>query len=146
MNFPIMKRLFVVLFFMNLALFANAQVSASPKVKAAMASSVLKSFSEDQVAELNFKADHLVSVELSKGNPKSNFSLTNLQNGKELSLSDNELTNFNALLFAIPQDEVVCNNFTIQSKEGKSYTLVVLSKQQYNQQLKQYLRDIKMKK
>ena len=146
MNFPIMKRLFVVLLFSNLALFANAQVSASPKVKAAMASSVLKSFSEDKVAELNFKADHLVSVELSKGNSKSNFSLTNVENGKEVSLSDNELTNFNALLFSIPQDEVVCNNFTIQSKEGKSYTLVVLSKQQYNQQLKQYLRDIKMKK
>jgi len=146
MNIPIMKRLFVVLLFSNLAFFANAQVSASNKVKAAMSSSALKSFSEDQLAELNFKADHLVSVEPSKGASKSNFNLTNLENGKEVSLSDSELSNFNALLYAIPQDEIVCNNFTIQSKQGNSYTLVVLSKQQYNQQLKQYLRDIKMKK
>jgi hypothetical protein len=54
--------------------------------------------------------------------------------------------NFNALLYAIPQDEVICNNYHIQSREGNSFTLVVLSKQQYNQQLKQYLRDINKKK
>jgi hypothetical protein len=146
MNFPIMKRFFVVLLFMNLALFSNAQVSASAKVKAALSNAALKSFSEDQIAELNFKADHLVSVETSKGQSKSNFSLTNMANGNEMILSDSDLINFNPLLYAIPQDEVVCNNFHIQSREGHFYTLVVLSKQQYNQQLKQYLRDIKKKK
>ena len=141
-----MKRLFVVLLFTNLALFANAQVSASDKVKAALSSSVIKSFSEDQLAELNFKAEHLVSVEHAKSATPSNFSLINLDNGNVMSLSDNDLTHFNALLYVIPQDEIVCNNFTIQSVEGNSYTLVVLSKQQYDQQLKQYLRDIKKKK
>jgi len=146
MNFPIMKRLFVVLFFMNIALFVNAQVSASAKVKAANSSSVLKSLSEDQLSELNFRADHLVSVEQSKSPISSDFNLALLENGKVVTLSDSDLLDFNPLLYAIPQEEVICNNFHIQSREGNSYTLVVLSKQQYNQQLKQHLRDIKKKK
>ena len=141
-----MKRLFVVLFLMNLALFANAQVSASAKVKAAVSNNSLKSFTEDQLAELNFKAEHLVSVEPSKTQMVSDFNLALLENGKVVTLTDADFMNFNALLYAIPQDEVVCNNYHIQSREGNSYTLVVLSKQQYNQQLKQYLRDINKKK
>ncbi|MFA9220553.1 MAG: hypothetical protein ACEQSL_05150 [Sediminibacterium sp.] len=141
-----MKRLFVVLLFSNLALFANAQVSASAKVKAANTSSVLKSYSEDQLVELNFRADHLVSVELSKSPITSDFNLALIENGKIVTLSDSDLLDFNPLLYAIPQEEVICNNFHFQSREGNSYTMVVLSKQQYNQQLKQYLRDINKKK
>ena len=141
-----MKRFFVVLMFMNLALMTNAQVSSSNKVKAAFSSNALSTFSEDQIAELNFKADHLVSVEPSKGKLKSDFTLMNLENGNAVNLSDSDLLNFNPLLYSIPQDEVVCNNLHIQSSEGNSYTLVVLSKQQYNQQLKQFMRDIKKKK
>ena len=141
-----MKRFFVVLMFMNLVLLTNAQVSSSNKVKAAFSSNALTSFSEDQIAELNFKADHLVSVEPSKGKLKSDFTLKNLENGNAVNLSDSDLLNFNPLLYSIPQDEVVCNNLHIQSTEGNSYTLVVLSKQQYNQQLNQFMRDIKKKK
>lgn len=141
-----MKRFFVVLMFMNLVLMTNAQVSSSNKVKAAFSSNALSSFSEDQIAELNFKADHLVNVEPSKGKLKSDFTLINLENGNAVNLSDSDLLNFNPLLYSIPQDEVVCNNLHIQSTEGNSYTLVVLSKQQYNQQLKQFMRDIQKKK
>ena len=141
-----MKKLFVVLFLMSLALFANAQVSASAKVKAANTSSVLKSYSEDQLVELNFRAEHLVSVELSKSPITSDFNLALIENGEIVTLTDSDLLDFNPLLYAIPQEELVCNNFHIQSREGNSYTLVVLSKQQYNQQLKQYLRDINKKK
>jgi hypothetical protein len=141
-----MKRFFVVLMFMNLVLLTNAQVSSSNKVKAAFSSNALTSFSEDQIAELNFKADHLVSVEPSKGKLKSDFTIKNLENGNAVNLSDSDLLNFNPLLYSIPQDEVVCNNLHIQSTEGNSYTLVVLSKQQYNQQLNQFMRDIKKKK
>jgi hypothetical protein len=131
---------------MNLVLLTNAQVSSSNKVKAAFSSNALTSFSEDQIAELNFKADHLVSVEPSKGKLKSDFTIKNLENGNAVNLSDSDLLNFNPLLYSIPQDEVVCNNLHIQSTEGNSYTLVVLSKQQYNQQLNQFMRDIKKKK
>jgi hypothetical protein len=141
-----MKRFFAALLFMFVVLSTNAQVSPSNKVKAAFSSSALSSFSEDQIAELNFKADHLVSVEPSKGKFKSDFTLKNLENGIAMNLSDGDLLNFNPLMFSIPQDEVVCNNLHIQSAEGNSYTLIVLSKQQYNQQLNQFMRDIKKKK
>jgi hypothetical protein len=141
-----MKRLFLVFLFVSTTLYSQAQLVATEKVKATFSSAILKSFTEDQIAELNFRANHLVTVESTKLITSNNFALKLLENGGQVVLTDSELMNFNPLRYAIPQDEVVCNNLQVQSVEGNSYLLVVLSQQQYNQQLNQYLRNIKKQK
>jgi hypothetical protein len=141
-----MKKVLFAFLILTLAISANAQITPSEKVSSARSKSSLGSLTEEQIAELNFRADHLVTVEASKNSSAADFNLTLIENGKMVKLSDAEMLSFNPLLYAIPQDEVVCNNLHVQSKEGNTYTIVVLSKQQFDQQFKQYLRDIKKKK
>ena len=129
-----MKKVLIAFLVLTSLSAVQAQIAPSEKVSSAKSKAVLASMTEDQIAELNFRSEHLVSVEASKGSVTPDFNLSLIENGKMVKLSDSELINLNSLLYSIPQDELICNNLHVQSKEGNSYTLDVLSKQQYDQQ------------
>jgi hypothetical protein len=143
-----MRLLYTLLFlsFVSVIGAQTTQVQPNGAVKAAFTADQLAWKSSDDVTELNFRADHLVAVEPATKVAQADFQLKRLSDGKVVTLSSAELTNFNPLLYNIPQDEVRCNNFYVASKEGSVFLLVVLSKQQYAQQLNQYKRSLNNKK
>ena len=143
-----MRLLYTLLFlaFVSLTAAQTTQVQPNGKVQAAFTSEQLAWKSSDDISELNFRADHLVAIEPAAKVSQADFQLKRLADGKVVVLNDAELANFNPLIYNIPQDELRCNNFYVASKEGNVYLLVVLSKQQYAQQLNQFKRSQNTKK
>lgn len=145
-----MKLLYTLVFFAFVS-FASAQitptannsrerVAPNQKVSTAFTPTQLEWKSNEDVMELNFRADHLVAVEPASKVSQADFQLKSLADGKVVIPTNAEMQNFNPLLYSIPQDELRCNNFYVATREGNLYLLVVLSKQQYLQQLNQFKR------
>ena len=147
-KFLSMRLLYTLLFlsFVGAASAQTIQVQPNGAVRAAFTPEQLAWKSSEDVTELNFRASHLVAVEPAAKTTQADFQLKQLADGKIVTLSSAELMNLNPLLYNIPQDEVRCNNFYVASKEGSVFLLVVLSKQQYAQQLNQYKRSQNTKK
>lgn len=112
----------------------------SAKVAQAFTTEQLNWKSNEDVTELNFRADHLVAVEPASKVAQADFQLKRISDGKSVVLPAADLVNFNPLLYTIPQDDLRCNNLYVASREGGVYLLVVLSKQQYQQQFNQFKR------
>lgn len=103
------------------------EVTPSAKVLEAYSQEELAQMTENEINELNIKAEHLCWFEIIKEeNTDPAFEITD-KNGNVVSLSDADLANFNPLLYNLPQDELVCGNLVIVTTEGHRHLLVVRS-------------------
>lgn len=135
-----MKLLYTLVFLTCVSIVSAQRTAPSAKVAAAYTALQLEWKSNEDIAELNFRADHLVSIEPATKTTQADFQLTRIADGKSVVLTSAEIENLNPLLYTISQDDVRCNNFYVKSREGNVYLLVVLSKQQYFQQFNQFKR------
>lgn len=147
-QFISMKRLTsTCLFLVCFAALSVAQlVSPSVKVLAAFSSEELAAKSDDEMTILNITADHLCWFEEVKvENTSATYQLTD-KNGNAVSLSDADLTSFNPFLYALPQDEMVCQNLIIVTSEGNKHLLVVRSETMMDNKIQQEKKKLAKKK
>ena len=116
----------ILLFLLTLGI-TGQQITPSEKVQLAFSEQELAQLSENEINELNIKADHLCWFEVIKQeNTDPEYTLTD-KNGNIVTLSDADLVNFNPLLYVLPQDDFICGNLVIVTSEGHRHLLVVRS-------------------
>jgi hypothetical protein len=106
-----------------------AQTAPAARVQQARTSQELLAMTAEERSMLEFRAEKLCWFEQVK--PGSNaplFTLTD-RNGNAVELTDAMVTDFNPLLFNLPQQAVSCENLAVQTTSGNQYLLIVRSEQ-----------------
>lgn len=118
-------------------------VAPSEKVLQAFSSSEIARMQQSEIARLNLRGDKLCWFEEVK--PSASFTPYQLvsKDGRNVSISSNELNTFNPLLYNLPQRENTCENLFILTSDGKEKLLVVRSETMMRQE---WERSLKSKK
>ena len=121
-----------------------AQSSAQERLNAAYSATERAAMSTQVQQELLLNAEKLCWFEAAKpGQTAHVFTLTNRQ-GQPVTLSNADLADFNPLMYNLPQDELRCGNFLVQTVEGDSHLLIVRSKQMMRNEATR--KEVKMRK
>ena len=124
-----MKMILVVCAMFLLSAGSFAQSTPAARVQQARTSQELLAMSAEERAMLEFRAEKLCWFEQVKpGANASYFTLTD-RNGNAVELTDAMVTDFNPLLFNLPQQAVSCENLAVQTTSGNQYLLIVRSEQ-----------------
>ena len=119
--------LFIVCSLLTLCSFA--QTTPAARVQQARTSQELLAMTAEEIAMLEFRAEKLCWFEQVKpGTNAPLFTLTD-RNGNAVELTDAMVTDFNPLLFNLPQQAVSCENLPVQTTSGNQYLLIVRSEQ-----------------
>jgi hypothetical protein len=113
-----------------------AQSSAEARLSAAYSASERAALTTAETQQLLLNAEKLCWFESAKQETSASvFTLTNRQ-GQSVTLTEADIADFNPLLYALPQDEVRCENLLIQTVEGNQHLLIVRSKQMMQNEAK----------
>jgi hypothetical protein len=125
-----------------------AQTTPSARVEQARSSQELLAMNAEERALLEFRAEKLCWFEQVK--PGTSTPLYTLidRNGNSVALTDAMVSDFNPLLFNLPQQAVSCENLPVQTTSGNQYLLIVRSEQMMSEEWQrlQVQRSIKQSK
>jgi hypothetical protein len=119
---------------LSAGLFAQSVVPNS-KVLAAFTSVEISAMTPEQLADMNVTAERLCWFEAAKGQNQSEVYPLTDKNGNVVTLTPQQILDFNPLLYTLPQDQVSCKNLTIVDSEGNSHLLIVRSHNMMNNEI-----------
>lgn len=115
-------------------LFAQ-HTTANSKVMAAYTKSELSAMTDEKINQLNIASERLCWFEEPKGTNGDLFQMK-LRNQTPVTLTPEQIANFNPLLYILPQDQVACGNLTIIDSTGKRHLLIVRSADMMDREVK----------
>ena len=107
--------------------FAFSQSSPAAKVQQARTAREMSEMSQNERAELEFRAEKLCWFEELKDESSVEWYSLSDRNGGTVALTDEMVADFNPLLFNLPQQLIRCENLPVQTTSGKKYLLIVRS-------------------
>ncbi len=122
-----MKSLFVLCVITLNALLTFAQSLPVAKVQQAYSAEEIAAMSENQLTALAFRAEKLCWFEEVKNSSESTWYTLSDRMGNPVILTDAMVSDFNPLLFNLPQQSNRCENLPVQTDSGKHYLLIVRS-------------------
>ncbi|MBL0314641.1 MAG: hypothetical protein IPP69_02275 [Flavobacteriales bacterium] len=131
-----MKPTINILLFMLLGTGLFAQhTTANSKVMAAYTKTELSAMTDEKINQLNIASERLCWFEEPKGTNGEPFQMK-LRNQTPVTLTPEQIANFNPLLYILPQDQVACGNLTIIDSTGKRHLLIVRSADMMDREVK----------
>jgi len=114
------------------------QVQANARVQKAFSPSEVANMTSEQIFRLNVQAERLCWFEETKSemSVQETFTLVTKE-GKSVQLASSDLSDFNPLLYQLPQSQKRCENLIIECTDGSKHLLVVRS---YEMMSKEYER------
>jgi hypothetical protein len=92
----------------------------------AYTSSELLSLSSEQVEYLTVLAEKMCYFQPVKDESTELYNLQ-LKNGQSVVLTPEQISNFNPLIYSLPQDQLACINYIIEDTNGAKHLLVIRS-------------------
>ncbi len=136
-----MKSILLCLSLFTLSVAMVAQSSPQARVASAYSAEERSHMSTQQQQELMLRAEKLCWFEgVKPGTEQTPFQMLN-RNGEPVVLTEAEVSDFNPLLYQLPQEVNRCQNLVIQTQEGTRHLLIVrssdmMAKEQQRQQVK----------
>ena len=125
------KRLILAFVFFGALSFdtsAQSTIPASAKTQQAIDLGLYNPSTDEEMIELNTKAEKMCWGEDVKGTPNpENVFVLMTHTGEEVSLSLSQLLSINPLMYELPQQTNVCENLLIQTTDGTFHMLIVRS-------------------
>jgi hypothetical protein len=136
-----MKPILLCLSLFALSVAMIAQSSPQVRLSSAYSTEERSHMSTQQQQELMLRAEKLCWFEgVKPGIEQTPFQILN-RNGEQVVLTEAEVSDFNPLMYQLPQEANRCQNLVIQTQEGTRHLLIVRStemmiKEQQRQQVK----------
>jgi hypothetical protein len=124
-----MKMILVVCAMFLLVANSFAQSTPAARVEQARTPQELLAMTAEERAMLEFRAEKLCWFEQVKPGTNAPLFILTDRNGNAVELTDAMVTDFNPLLFNLPQQAVSCENLAVQTTSGNQYLLIVRSEQ-----------------
>jgi hypothetical protein len=131
-----MQKIFLIFLTVLITNVISAQNGVvDPKVQEAFTQEEIAKMSVDQLEYHSMLANKLCYFQPAKDVNAELFDLQ-LKNGQSVVLNQQQIENFNPLLYNLPQENVSCVNCLIQDTSGAKHLLVIRSKKMIENDLK----------